>query len=89
MAGATSWNRPGKGREFPTIDMLAALSARLQAMGIRSQPTLELPYLDWIKLHTAIEDETNTAHHVGGVVDPLITRGCWFYAAGVKIRSCG
>jgi len=75
--------------ERPTLNMLAALSARLQSLGIREMPTLELPYLDWIKLHHGLERETNAELHVGGTSDPLLTRGCWFYCAGVKIRSTG
>jgi hypothetical protein len=67
----------------PKIQLLAALSGWSQTV------TVELPYLDWLKVHAAIEKETGMEHDVGGIVDPLVTRGCWFWAHGVRVRSIG
>lgn len=78
-------------QSMPTIDRLEGLVARLETIGIRSHPVLELPYLDWVKLVNAIELETRLPLEGHGMIEgaELVTRGCWFYAAGVKIRSCG
>jgi hypothetical protein len=81
-------NRSG-GKPIPAVDRFASLSAFLQSHGIRSQPTLELPYLDWLKLHHLLEKEIDQELHVGGRIDALVTRGLWFHCCGVKIRSTG
>lgn len=62
----------------------------LKDLGIDAQPTLELPYLDWLKVAAAVERETGDGlDYVAASGDPLITRGCWFMVEGIKVRSCG
>lgn len=49
-------------------------------------PTLELPYVDWLKLAARIELETGDGLDYQGEPKP---RGQWFIFRGLKIRSLG
>src|SRR6185369_5275826 len=84
-AGDMARSNRSTGKPIPAVDRFASLSAFLQSHGIRSQPTLELPYLDWLKLHHLLEKEIDQELHVGGRIDALVTRGIWFHCCGVKI----